>query len=301
MTHTLGDLCGAMPGFMTHRAPATVRKQRGSLSILIKAIGDMRLYEIGRPELSRFRCQRIEQVRPATVNSNLRHIKSGFSYAVDNGWLDDNPALRWRGYLIREPEQEIRVVEQSEFSMLLHATDPEFGAYLSLCYYEGLRRGEACVIRWPAINFRGNIVKVLNLPTFGEFTKSRRNRTVPLRAPAKSMLWRLHQSRSALHHDLKGHMFKNRFGRPWNPDQTGERFGRLVRHVGIASCTLHDLRRSFSTLLQRAGIDVGTVQLLGGWSSIEVVRRHYTGDLHGHLASAMSQMDQVYEELDYAT
>ena len=41
---------------------------------------------------------------------------------------------------------------------------------------------------------------------------------------------------------------------------------RIVKRAGIAYCTLHDLRRSFSTLAQRAGVDRYTVKDLGGWS-----------------------------------
>jgi len=64
------------------------------------------------------------------------------------------------------------------------------------------------------------------------------------------------------------------------------RFADLVGPAGIAHCTLHDLRRSFSTLAQRAGIDAATVQKLGGWSSVDVVREYYTGSVTaGHRAA----------------
>ena len=56
-----------------------------------------------------------------------------------------------------------------------------------------------------------------------------------------------------------------------------------VCHIGskcrIAPCSLHDLRRSFSTLAQRAGVDKYTVKDLGGWSVVSVVEKHYTGDV----------------------
>ena len=51
-----------------------------------------------------------------------------------------------------------------------------------------------------------------------------------------------------------------------------------------------DLRRSFSTLAQRAGVDKYTVKDLGGWSVVSVVEKHYTGDLLEVHRKAMQQI-----------
>ena len=68
-------------------------------------------------------------------------------------------------------------------------------------------------------------------------------------------------------------------GKPFKADWVTREFGRLVARGGIAHCTLHDLRKSFSTLAQRAGVDKYTVKDLGGWSVVSVVEKHYTGDV----------------------
>ncbi len=67
-------------------------------------------------------------------------------------------------------------------------------------------------------------------------------------------------------------------------------FARLVNTYGIAPCSLHDLRRSFSTLAQRAGIDKYTVKDLGGWSVVSVVEKHYTGDVQEVYRRAMDKI-----------
>lgn len=70
-------------------------------------------------------------------------------------------------------------------------------------------------------------------------------------------------------------------------------FAKLVTKSGIASCTLHDLRRSFSTLAWRAGVDKYTVKDLGGWSAVSVVERHYTGDVSEAHRRAMKRIAET--------
>ena len=67
-----------------------------------------------------FRSQRLELgVAPATVNKDLRQIKSALSYAVDAGLLRANPLLRWKQMMLREPDKQTRVIESNEFAKLL--------------------------------------------------------------------------------------------------------------------------------------------------------------------------------------
>lgn len=301
MRRMLTDLAKSLPVFMGGRAPATVTKTSASVLGLVAVVGNVRVADVNRGHLMAYRTARLVEVAPATVAKDLRQIKSALSYAADAEWIKTNPAWRWRGMTLVIPEKEIRIVEESEFSTIEHAAGLEFAAYLGLCFWQGLRRKEACQIRWPQIRFQPNVVVVLNLPKAGELTKTRRNRKVPLRKSARTLLWRLRQTKLALGHKCTTHVFANNKGGHWHPDTVGGRFTRLVQQVGVARCTLHDLRRSFSTLAQRRGVDVPTIMRLGGWSSAAVVAAHYTGDLHGHLAATMARLDAMQGDEDYAT
>jgi integrase len=53
-------------------------------------------------------------------------------------------------------------------------------------------------------------------------------------------------------------------GNAFTPGWVSHEFARLVEKAGVAHCTLHDLRRSFSTIAQRCGVDKYTVKDLGG-------------------------------------
>ena len=64
----------------------------------------------------------------------------------------------------------------------------------------------------------------------------------------------------------------------FSPDWLTHRFARIVKRSGVAHCRLHDLRRCFWTLGQRAGVDKHTVKDLGGWSTVAVVEKHDNGE-----------------------
>ncbi len=53
---------------------------------------------------------------------------------------------------------------------------------------------------------------------------------------------------------------------------------RLRRHSVDTLWTPHALRRTFATSLLRAGADVFTLQMLGGWKDLEMPR-HYSQSL----------------------
>ncbi len=79
-------------------------------------------------------------------------------------------------------------------------------------------------------------------------------------------------------------------GKQWKADWVSREFTKLVKKSGIPPCNLHDLRRSFSTLAQRAGVDRYTVKNLGGWSVVSVVEKHYTGDVQEVHRRAMDRI-----------
>lgn len=62
------------------------------------------------------------------------------------------------------------------------------------------------------------------------------------------------------------------------------------RQAKVADCRIHDLRRPFTVIAQRAGVDRHVVKNLGGWSSVVAVERHYTGDVAPAYRQAMDRI-----------
>ncbi len=84
-------------------------------------------------------------------------------------------------------------------------------------------------------------------------------------------------------------------GRHDRTDWVTNEFARAVKRAGIAHCSLHHLRRSSSTPARRAGIDKATVKDLGGWSTIGVVEKHYTGEVPEVAQRAIAKLGAAQE------
>jgi len=126
-------------------------------------------------------------------------------------------------------------------------------------------------------------------------TKSRKNRHLPMDAEvytALAQLWADTPRRL----EIGGAVAVNPFvftwpnGEPFKVDWLTHEFETLVDDAKIAPCTLHDLRRSFSTIAQRAGVDRSIVKDLGGWSSLSVVEKHYSGNIQPAYEAAMEKI-----------
>ncbi len=293
----VSDLKEALEDFMTGKSANTLRETQRSLQDLVDLCGNRRLEHVDRALAMDFRAKRMAMgVSKATVNKDLRQVKSALSYAVDAGWLRSNPLWRWKALQLREPEKRIRVIEPEEFKKLLEACpDPVFRVLLIVGYHQGLRRTELTNLRWSAVDLKAGVLRVENVVEADELTKSRKNRTLPMLSTVRDNLTALYDGvpkvvEGGEQRPKSPYCFTWENGEAFKPDWVTHRFAALVKEAGIAHCTLHDLRRSFSTLAQRAGVHKTIVKDLGGWSAVSVVERHYTGEVPEVLERAMEQI-----------
>ena len=188
------------------------------------------------------------------------------------------------------------MVEESEFSALCDASDnPMVVALLGVAYRQGLRRQELVNLRWASVDLDRRVLHIVNVPEAGELTKSRKNRSLPMHPAVHSILGQLwaetpKRVEGGSIATASPHVFCWPDGKQWKPDWVSREFAKLVTKSGIGPCTLHDLRRSFSTLAQRAGVDKYTVKDLGGWSVVSVVEKYYTGEVNEVYRRAMEKI-----------
>ena len=102
------------------------------------------------------------------------------------------------------------------------------------------------------------------------YAKSGHMRAVPLNSKALAILTRLHD------HKRGDWVFCRQDGTPFLSIQHG--FRLTCQRAGLKDVTPHTLRHTFCSRLVQAGVDLRTVQELGGWKSLDLVERY------GHLS-----------------
>ena len=67
------------------------------------------------------------------------------------------------------------------------------------------------------------------------------------------------------------------------------------KRAGIEDFRFHDLRHTWASWLIQSGVPLSVLQEMGGWESIEMVRR-YAHLAPNHLTEHARQIDSIFEE-----
>jgi integrase len=159
----------------------------------------------------------------------------------------------------------------------------------------GLRRGEACGLRWSEIDLdHGVLFIVRNRTTAGyQVIEGEPKTAAGVRAVALDRhtvrVLREHRRRQYEQRARRlaagkiwrdsGYVFVGPDGGPIHPDYVTQRFAKLVTTADVPPIRLHDLRHGAASLAHEAGADLKTLQELLGHSSILITADTYTSVL----------------------
>lgn len=156
---------------------------------------------------------------------------------------------------ILTPEELVRlgaVIREHE------ARKPMATAALRLIALTGLRRDEACRLRWAEIDTANSCLHLLS-------TKTGRSRR-PIGSAALEIL-------ASLPRLNKDFLFPSRSGE--SPADLKKQLAFLFNAAGLPDARSHDLRRTFATTAEEEGYSTATVRELIGHSRRGVTERHY--------------------------
>lgn len=201
-------------------------------------------------------------------------------------WTEERVAHWQRTGKIPAPVMVWTAAQTTTF--LRHAkTHPLYALYL-LIASTGLRRGEACGLRWQDIDFTTGRIDIqqqhiqqgwdtLITPTKTPAGDRGVIATRPLLAAlARTRLAQQQaQANAAAAWIDTGLAFTHETGEPWHPDNVLDIFRLLSDLAGLPPIRLHDLRHGTATQALAAGVDMKTVSDLLGHSTITITADTY--------------------------
>ncbi len=172
---------------------------------------------------------------------------------------------------------------------LRRATKHQLYALYLLIAHCGLRRGEACGLRWQDLDLGNNtmaikqqIVQVGWVTDIGDTKTDSGERTIALsKIVVKALRDReLDQARDKRDHGATwtdtGLVFTRRDGTALQPARVTDHFTGLAREAGLPPVRLHDMRHGTATHLLTAGIEMKVVSEILGHSSTVITADLYT-------------------------
>ncbi len=240
---------------------------------------------IGHVQVRKLRAQQLDELyralmrdgklSPTTVRQVHAVIRRALGQAVRWGWITINIAANATPPKARKPQLEPPTIEEVQKILVAAFEDnTEFGVFLHLVAAAGLRRGEACALRWTDIDLEHGILVVsralIGTPGRGYIekdTKTHAIRKLALDTDTTQLLV-AHRERmndravvcgGGLAHDAFMFSESADSQEPWHVDTPTARFVRLRHRIGLDNVRLHDLRHMHATQLLAAGVPVRTV------------------------------------------
>jgi integrase len=237
------------------------RSDKSRLGILDRYYKDVYLDEVTPLMIQKCLAWRLRSRNSkSTVNRYLALLKKMFSLAIDEGYLETNPAAKIKKSSEKDLLKE-RVLTEDEEARLKSASYPVLRSIISVAVHTGMRLQEILSLRWTQVNFAEMMLTA-------ERTKSGKSRTIPLNAALHGEFLRLRS--------LDGqspYVFPNpKTGKPLTTVKTA--FVATCRRAGISGLRFHDLRHTFGSRLVEKGADIETVRSLLGHASIVVTQRY---------------------------
>lgn len=205
-----------------------------------------------------------KQFAPKTVRGMYDLLNKIMGDLVLDGKLDANPCARVKPPAVPRSLKRKNLLTPEMQRVLAHAqADPNVGRAVRLCLATGIRRTEACWIRWSDFDWvRGTVairksktaagIRVVHVPdnVLNEFKSLAPN------APSE---W----------------VFTNSSGGQKSPDVLGDQIKRALRDAGVPTATMHTLRHTHASLLLKKKLPIPAVSKRLGHASPAVTLNVY--------------------------
>jgi len=263
---------------------------------LIPMIGNIRLASVSPADVNDF-IQSLEQsgLSYSTMKGVYRLLSAAMRYALDEGVIQKNPCRKIRIHRLEQAEQ--RVLTRAEQELLRNSTsDSDLPTILSL--YTGMRLGEVCALKWSDIDWERKSITVRRtaqriargrncengkktMLMIGTPKSQRSHRVIPVPDFVLAQL-KMRINAAAADSFVFGSSTKAA-----EPRTIQRRFKCLTEKLGISGVHFHTLRHSFATRLLELGVDVKTVSVLLGHSSVKTTLDFYAHSLIDQQRAAM--------------
>lgn len=235
---------------------------RERLNIILPYFAGMEIGHISKSVVDRYRAHRHNEkkVTDSTINHDLQCLRHILYWAVDQGFLPDNPLKRLK---LEKPRRKKRpVMSLVEEEKLLHASAPHLRRINIWSLYTGMRRGEILNQEGKDIDLARRVIVVTRSKTAGG-----ESREIPMTRGVFELL-----SEKPL---PEGLIFTYE-GKPIRQIKTA--WKAAVRRAGIRPFRFKDLRATFNSRLIEAGVIKDVRKELMGHS-----RNEDTNDLYSHI------------------
>ncbi len=223
--------------------------------------------------------------KPQTVNYEVGVLRSAFLWAADREWIVKVPTQKVKKLRVTSKKKG-RILSEEESRKFLSAAHElasrdsrmkVFALAFQFLLNTGLRSGELCNLTWNDVDLETGLIQVRAKPGW---TPKSYERSFYLNSASIAMLKGLEPEGE--------YVFLSHTGQQLSTDDVRKALLKVSAKASLDFSRVHDLRHTFSSLMQMKGVDAGTVAAILGHQGLETTAI-YTHQTAEHLKKSIEK------------
>ena len=264
---------------------------RGMIENYLKPqLGEIRLQKLTARDIQQYYTWLMDEKKlsPNTVIKHHNLLTNTLNAAERQEYITKNPMRAVSPPKKRQREAKFYTPEQLGI-LLDRAVGTRLELPVFICAYLGLRRGELCGLRWSDVDLEHQTITIENTRTQAgkkEIEKGTKTasstRTLYLPDTLCDMLKAAKEHQQACRAEYKNAYDDNDYvvvmedGRPFRPNYLSELFSKFLADNDLPKIVLHELRHTFASLSNQAGIPAYNIGKALGHSTPATTQKIYT-------------------------
>lgn len=227
-----------------------------SLRNFERIVGKCNSKQITQNVIDRFISERTNEVKRATLNKDIRNIKTFVNWCREQRYLNGNLKLKE----LKIEERPVKSLNEGQIRKLLAVATlyPTIKMRVLLALGTGLRRGDIETLKISAIDFEKNCICT---------TSKKTKKCMASRPVSPEVMAELSKYVCSLAVGQEK-LFRSKFGY--------RQRRKICKKAGLADLKFHDLRKTFCSLLAQNGVSTAVTQRLLEHSSPNLTNKIYT-------------------------
>lgn len=261
----------------SNKAPSTKRIEEWVFNTFQGSVDDMPISAINLKLMEWYVSDRINthKIDLSSLGIQIRTLKAFFNHQIKYGLMDRNPT---KGLKIpKPPKKKIRFLSQDEIETFLGKVDnPDYHDLFVTYLNTGARHNELLPgsFTWDDVDLKGRRLQLTGKGSSGY---------VPMNNVVHEILSR--RKASGLEYPF-----------PMSYSYLYKKFKKYMTDAEIEGVTLHDLRKTFGSLLIAQKVDIFRVSKLLRHSSVTVTESHYIDILDRDLEETVGVLDELFQK-----